>query len=63
MDPLAPGPRVSLAIALARQGQYDTARKTAEEAWPLFAPDDRIEQQQRFERALARSRLEPARQP
>jgi tetratricopeptide (TPR) repeat protein len=63
MDPLAPGPRVSLAIALARQGQYDAARKTAEEAWPLFAPDDRIEQQQRFERAFARSRLEPASQP
>jgi hypothetical protein len=59
LDPLSPDARMSLAFLQARQGQVDEARKTAEAALSLSAPDERTGRRREFERVLAASTADP----
>ncbi|HEY2395370.1 MAG TPA: hypothetical protein VGH81_05215 [Rudaea sp.] len=50
LGPMVPGARMSLAIVLARKGEMDKARRSAEEGLALFAPDERAAQRQQIAR-------------
>jgi len=52
MGPLDPKAQMSLALLLARQGRMLEARKQAELALSLFAPDERDEEHRQFEYVL-----------
>ena len=54
-DPLSPDARMSLAFLQARQGKAEEARKTAEAALSLSAPDERPARRREFEQVLAAS--------
>jgi Flp pilus assembly protein TadD len=55
MEPLDPQAQMNLASLLARQGKVDEARKRAQLALALFAPDQRAEKRRQFEGILAAS--------
>jgi hypothetical protein len=55
LDPLDPLPRMALARLLARHGDESAARAEAAVALPLFAPEQRMIWQHRFEQTLSTS--------
>jgi len=65
MEPLEPQARMVFAMMLARAGQTAEARKLADTALSLFAPDIRAERQRQFESVLAvsASRTPPSSAP
>jgi Tfp pilus assembly protein PilF len=62
LDPLSPDAHMSLAFLQARRGRTGEARKTAETALSLCAPDERAKRREEFERVLsaAIAREQPA---
>lgn len=61
LEPLDPGTRMRLAIALVRQGRRDEASAEASRAVDLMAPDDRESHLEEFRRAMADALTEPGR--
>ena len=51
IDPLDPRPQLDLAYLQLRQGDREQARRTAEAALPLFAPEERVSRRRAFEQA------------
>jgi tetratricopeptide (TPR) repeat protein len=59
MDPLDPVPQITLAMLLAREGHTLEARKAADIALAMFAPDERERRRTAFEQALASASTAP----